>query len=107
MSDEIANQHIKNTAKSVEKLLEVPNKYIILWLAYQQVQIFERFKSNNNFMNIVNQFGNSDVINTINETIVALKTYEKRKIIWVNPNKNEVYYFLVNLTESTFSCRFG
>ena len=39
----------------------VGNTYSILWLSYQQVQIFERFKLNDNFMNMVNQFGISDV----------------------------------------------
>lgn len=59
MSEEIANQNIENTAKnskSLEEGMEVvkeiekvirSNKCSILWLAYQQVLIFERFKLNN------------------------------------------------------------
>ena len=59
MSDETANQDIENTAKNMkssEQALEVikeiesifrSNKNIIFWLAYQQVEIFERTKLNN------------------------------------------------------------
>ena len=82
-SDEIANQDIENTVKNVKSSEEVKvfkemekvirsDKYNILSLVYQQVQIFERFKLNNGFMN---QFGIYDVINTVNEIIVALKIY--------------------------------
>ena len=94
ISDEIANQDVENTTKNVkssedakevvnemETIIRSNNKHSVLRFAYQQIQIFERFKLNDNFMNMVNQFGNSDVINTINETIVALKIDEKRKII--------------------------
>ena len=64
--DEIANQDIENTTKNVkssEEAAEVAkgmekiirsNKCIILWLAYQQGQIFERFKLNDKFINTVN-----------------------------------------------------
>ena len=55
------------------------NKYDILRLAYQQVQIFARFQLNVRFMIMMNQFGNSNVISIINEIIVALKINEKRK----------------------------
>ena len=82
-SDEIANQDIENTVKNVKSSEEVKvfkemekvirsDKYNILSLVYQQVQIFERFKLNNEFMN---QFGIYDVINTVNEIIVGLKIY--------------------------------
>ena len=82
-SDEIANQDIENTMKNVKSSEEVKvfkemekvirsDKYNILSLVYQQVQIFERFKLNNKFMN---QFGIYDVINTVNEIIVGLKIY--------------------------------
>ena len=82
-SDEIANQDIENTVKNVKSSEDVKvfkemekvirsDKYNILSLVYQQVQIFERFKLNNEFMN---QFGIYDVINTVNEIIVALKIY--------------------------------
>ena len=82
-SDEIANQDIENTVENVKSSEEVKvfkemekvirsDKYNILSLVYQQVQIFERFKLNNKFMN---QFGIYDVINTVNEIIVGLKIY--------------------------------
>ena len=82
-SNEIANQDIENTVKNVKSSEEVKvfkemekvirsDKYNILSLVYQQVQIFERFKLNNKFMN---QFGIYDVINTVNEIIVGLKIY--------------------------------
>ena len=67
----------------MEKVIR-SDKYNILSLVYQQVQIFERFKLNNKFMN---QFGIYDVINTVNEIIVALKIYQKRKIIQATTNK--------------------
>ena len=53
MTNEITNQDIANTAKNVRSLEEtmdvvkeiekiiISNKYSILWLAYQQVQIFQ------------------------------------------------------------------
>ena len=69
-----------DVVKEIEKIIR-SNKYNILWFAYQQFQIFERFKLNDNFMNMVDQFGISDVINTINEMIMVLKIYEKKKII--------------------------
>ena len=70
MNKGIANQNIENTAKnskSLEEAMEVvkeiekiirSNKCSILWLGYQQVPILERFKLNDYFMNMVNQFGN-------------------------------------------------
>ena len=85
VKDEIANQDIENTAKIVKSSMElmefIKEKEKLLQFAYKQGQIFERSKLNYNFINIVNQFDNSDVINTINEVIVTLKIYEKRKII--------------------------
>ena len=69
MIDEIFNQDIQNTAKNVkssEETVEVINeiekiikskKCSILWLFYQQGQIFERFKLSDNFINMVNKFG--------------------------------------------------
>ena len=69
MMDEIANQDIENTAKNAESSEEAmnvvkemekiirSNKCSKLWLAYQQGQIFERFKLNDKFINMVNQFG--------------------------------------------------
>ena len=73
ISNEIANQDNENTLKSV--------KGSILWLPCQQGQIFKRFKFNDKFINMSNQFDNSNVINSINKIIVGLKMYEKRKII--------------------------
>ena len=69
MIDEIFNQDIQNTAKNVkssEETVEVINeiekiikskKCSILWLFYQQGQIFESFKLSDNFINMVNKFG--------------------------------------------------
>ena len=69
MIDEIFNQDIQNTAenvKSSDETVEVINeiekiikskKCSILWLFYQQGQIFERFKLSDNFINMVNKFG--------------------------------------------------
>ena len=57
---------------------------------------------------MVNQYGNSDVINTINETIVALEIYKKRLFRPLHTKmKFSIKDFLVNLTKSTFSCGFG
>ena len=69
MSYEIANQDMGKTAKNIkiseegmkvvqemEKIIR-SNKYSILWLAYQQVQIFEGIKLNDNFMNMMYQLG--------------------------------------------------
>ena len=37
---------------------QMPSKKCsILWLTYQQGKIFETFKSNNKFINMINQFG--------------------------------------------------
>ena len=56
--DEIANQDIDNKAKNIKSLEEAvevvnemkkiikSNKCCILWLAYQQAEIFETFKAN-------------------------------------------------------------
>ena len=93
INDEIVNQNVENAdnnVKSSEEAMEVvkeiekitrSNKYSILWLANQQVQILERFKLNYNFRNMVNQFTVYDVINTINEIIVLLKMYATKRII--------------------------
>ena len=67
--DERANQDIENEAKNVKSLEEVvevvsemekiirSNKCYILWLAYHQGKIFETFKANNKFINLVVNFG--------------------------------------------------
>ena len=67
--DEIANQNIENKAKnlknsgeSVEVVNEMEkitrsNKCCLLLLACQQAIIFEKFKANNKFINLVNNFG--------------------------------------------------
>ena len=39
-----------------------------------------------------NVFQNSNVINAINEMIVALKIYEMRKIIQATGDKDKVFY---------------
>ena len=69
MINEIVNEDIEETAKNVksseeagevinkmEKIIK-SNKCNILWLAYQQGQIFERFKMNDNFFDMVKKFG--------------------------------------------------
>ena len=61
--------------------METLYKGSILWLTYEQGQIFERFKLNDNFKKMVNQFDNSDLISAIYEVIVVLEIYHKRKII--------------------------
>ena len=48
MSDVNVNTDIKES-KSI-------SKSNILWLAYQQSKIFEEFKTNDKFLNVVNQF---------------------------------------------------
>ena len=65
MIEEIVNEDIEKTAKSVkssEEAVEVVHdmekiikrkKCNILWLAYQQGQIFEKFKMNDNFIDMV------------------------------------------------------
>ena len=68
MIDEIVNEDIEKTAKSVkspeeaveavnnmEKIIK-SNECNILWLAYQQGQIFETFKINENSIDIVKEF---------------------------------------------------
>ena len=77
--------------KSMEKIIK-SNKYSILWLAYQQIQIFERFQLNDNFMNMANQFGIFDFINAINEIIVVLKIYENKRLFRSLQTKNEVFF---------------
>ena len=69
MIEETVNEDIEKTAKSVkspdeavekvnnmEKVIK-SNKCNILWLAYQQGQIFEKFKLNENFIDIVKELG--------------------------------------------------
>ena len=67
MVDEIANADIEKKAKSVKSLEEIVeafnfmekvienNKFNILWLAYQQGQIFEKLKMNKYFINMVKE----------------------------------------------------
>lgn len=53
---------------------------------------------------------NSDVINMINEKIMALKIHEKIKIIYATTKqkmKASVKDFSVNVIKPTFSCVFG
>ena len=77
--------------KSMEKIIK-SNKYSILWLAYQQIPIFERFQLNDNFMNMANQFGIFDFISAINEIIVVLKIYENKRLFRSLQTKNEVFF---------------
>ena len=67
--DKLVNEVIDKTAKNVkssEEAVEVVNeieeiikinKCNILWLAYQQGQILERFKMNDNFIKMVKKIG--------------------------------------------------
>ena len=65
MIDGMVNEDIKKTGKNVksseeavnemEKIIK-SNKSNILWLAYQQGQIFERFKMNDNFIDMAKKF---------------------------------------------------
>ena len=69
MIEEIVNEDIERTAKSVkssEEAVEAVNnmekiikseKCNTLWLAYQQGQIFEKFKMNDNFIDMVKKIG--------------------------------------------------
>ena len=73
MSDENVNKDIKESARSVKNLDEAvevvkemekmikSNKCSFLWLAYQKGKIFEKFKTNNKFINKVNHFCNQQV----------------------------------------------
>ena len=65
MSDVNVNTDIKESARKVKNSKEVVaavqkmDKIIksnILWLVYQQGKIFEEFKANDKFVNVVNQF---------------------------------------------------
>ena len=68
MSDENVNKdneessrNVENSEEAVEVVEDMQkfnkrNKCSILWPAYLSGQIFERFKVNNNFINMVNQF---------------------------------------------------
>ena len=67
MIEEIVNEDIEKTTKSVkspEEAVEVVNniekaikssKFNLLWLAYQQDQIFQKFKVNENFTDMVKE----------------------------------------------------
>ena len=107
---------ILKTAKNVncsEEAMEVVNEMEKKILEVVNIVLYglltNKFKLNDNFMNMANQFRSSDAINTINEAKVALKIDEERKIIYKTANNNEVFcfYFLVNLRKSTFSRGFG
>ena len=52
---------VKSPKEAIEALNNMKkviksNKYNILWLAYQKSQIFEKFKMNDNFINMVKEF---------------------------------------------------
>ena len=56
------------------------NKCTILWLAYQQGKIFEKFKNNNKFINMVNYFEISKSTMVFKISIVRfLNNYPKVK----------------------------
>ena len=63
----------------MEKIIR-SNKCCILWLAYQQGRIFETFKANNKFINLVNNFGISSSTMIFKISIVNfLNKYPKMK----------------------------
>ena len=69
MSDKNVNTDIEESARKIknsdeaavvvqemEKIIK-SNKCIFLWLAYQQSKRFEKFKTNDKFINLVNRLG--------------------------------------------------
>ena len=95
ISNKNVNKDIEESARNVknsDKVVEVvknmgniirSNKCSILWLAYQQDQIFERFKVNNKFINMMNQFGISKLTMVFKIPIVRfLNNYPKNEEIF-------------------------
>ena len=121
MIDGMVNEDIKKTGKNVksseeavnemEKIIK-SNKCNILWLAYQQGQIFERFKMNDNFIDMAKKFWISKsttvfkisivkfankYLNDIKVRGVFLKKKDRKKIP-VPPDKNFYYFCKSNIT---------
>ena len=70
-------ENVKSSEEAVEVINEIEKiikskKCSILWLSYQQGQIFERFKLSDNFINIVNKFGISKYTMVFKKLIVKL-----------------------------------
>ena len=70
-------KNVKSSEEAVEVINEIEKiikskKCSILWLSYQQGQIFERFKLSDNFINIVNKFGISKYTVVFKKLIVKL-----------------------------------
>ena len=70
-------KNVKSSEEAVEVINEIEKiikskKCSILWLSYQQGQIFERFKLSDNFINIVNKFGISKYTMVFKKLIVKL-----------------------------------
>ena len=70
-------KNVKSSEEAVEVVNEIEKiikskKCSILWLSYQQGQIFERFKLSDNFINIVNKFGISKYTMVFKKLIVKL-----------------------------------
>ena len=95
ISNKNVNKDIEESARNVknsDKVVEVvknmgniirSNKCSILWLAYQQDQIFERFKVNSKFKNMMNQFGISKLTMVFKIPIVRfLNNYPKNEEIF-------------------------
>ena len=95
ISNKNVNKDIEESARNVknsDKVVEVvknmgniirSNKCSILWLAYQQDQIFERFKVNSKFINMMNQFGISKLTMVFKIPIVRfLNNYPKNEEIF-------------------------
>ena len=87
MIEEIVNEDIEKQQKvlkaqkkqqkqfsNMEKIIK-SNKCSILWLAYQQGQIFEKLKVNENFINMVKELGTSK--STILFKILIIKFVNK------------------------------
>lgn len=51
-------KEVKTVVKEMEKIINT-NKYSIIWLAYWQGKLLEKFKANDKFINLVNQFAAS------------------------------------------------
>ena len=95
MTDEIFNQDTEKTAKSFKSSdeavdvvngMEKSKKCSILWLAYQQSQIFEGFKMNDNFINMDNKFGISKSTMVFKISIVKfLNKYPSMKTSSLSP----------------------
>ena len=104
LTDEIAKQDIENKAKNIkssDEAVEVANvmekvirsnECCILWLAYQQGKIFEKFKANDKLINLVNNFKINRSAMPFKISIVKFRNkYPKMK-----KSSLSLHYFLKN-----------